>query len=359
MPSSARKSRKITLGWMHYSSKEKRFVTVRLNNGGGTRRIDVPFDSTKQDLIAEGKKLFFPGGQSTYGKEEEMLFNLANFRAETVEENIQTDETTADFTIQRYIEKHKLTLVRLYLTSKPDAPDEDDYDLMQSVFERSVPAKPKAKKKDKGKAWRLNHVNLPVDADAQDLCFLPDSSDSFPQLESDDMAWLDYSLLGTSEERQQLMTEQQEELQQSIEVDRRKEEARNELARKQETEADRLETVRSFRAARVPPEPKEGTSRVRIAVHHLLEGRLVRYFASEDRMLSVYDWIGSRAKQPENFHLCISPEDVVLPSDPVSSCTLFMQVTDEPVFLLEDYDVTFKGYGYEHKKEDPLKDMER
>ena len=84
----------------------------------------------------------------------------------------------------------------------------------------------------------------------------------------------------------------------------------------------------------------------------------MRYFASEDRMLSVYDWIGSRAKQPENFYLCISPEDVVLPSDPVSSCTLFMQVTDEPVFLLEDYDVTFKGYGYEHK-EDPLKDMER
>ena len=35
-----------------------------------------------------------------------------------------------------------------------------------------------------------------------------------------------------------------------------------------------------------------------------------------------------------------------------------MQVTDEPVFLSEDYDVTFKGYGYEHK-EDPLKDMER
>ena len=130
---------------------------------------------------------------------------------------------------------------------------------MQSVFEPSVPAKPKANKKDKGKAWRLNHANLPVDADAQDLCFLPDSSDSFPQLESDNMAWLDYSLLGTSEERQQLMTEQQEELQQSIEVDRRKEEARNELARKQETEADRLETVRSFRAARVPPEPKEGT----------------------------------------------------------------------------------------------------
>ena len=70
------------------------------------------------------------------------------------------------------------------------------------------------------------------------------------------MAWLDYSLLGTSEERQQLLTEQQEELQQCLEVDRRKEEARNELARKQKTVDDRLETVRSFWAARVPPESK-------------------------------------------------------------------------------------------------------
>ena len=120
------------------------------------------------------------------------------------------------------------------------------------------------------------------------------------------------------------MTEQQKELQQSIEVGRRKEEARNELARKQETETDRLETLRSFRAGRVPPEPKEGISRVRIAVHHLFEGRLVTYFASQDRMLSVYDRIGTRAKQPENFHLCILPEEVVLPSDPVSSSSLFM-----------------------------------
>lgn len=88
-----------------------------------------------------------------------MLFNLANFRAETVEEHIQT----AEFTIQRYIEEHKLTLVRLYLTAKLDAPDEDDYDVMQSVFEPSAPAKPKANKKEKGKAWRLNHVSMPAD----------------------------------------------------------------------------------------------------------------------------------------------------------------------------------------------------
>lgn len=74
-------------------------------------------------------------------------------------------------------------------------------------------------------------------------------------------------------------------------------------------------------------------------------------------MLSVDDWISLPVKQPENFHPCILPEDIVLLSDPVSSCMLFIQVTDEPIFPSEDYDVKFKGYGFEHR-EDPLKDME-
>ena len=76
--------------------------------------------------------------------------------------------------------------------------------------------KPKTNKKDKGKAWRLNHANLVEGTGAQDVFFLPDSSDSFPCLDSDDMAWLEYSRLGTSEKQQQLMTDQKEELKRAI-----------------------------------------------------------------------------------------------------------------------------------------------
>ena len=67
-------------------------------------------------------------------------------------------ETTVDFTIQRYIEKHKLTLARLYLTSKPDAYG-DDSDLMHPALEPLVSAKSQITKQEKGKAWRLNHAN--------------------------------------------------------------------------------------------------------------------------------------------------------------------------------------------------------
>ena len=110
---------------MHYSTKEKRFITVRLASGGGTRRVDVPGHSTKEDLIEdlieEARNLFFPGGLSSHGEEKEMIFNLANFKAEPIEEFIEDGETTVDFTVQKYIEKHKLTLARLYLTSKPSS----------------------------------------------------------------------------------------------------------------------------------------------------------------------------------------------------------------------------------------------
>ena len=63
-------------------------------------------------------------------------------------------------------------------------------------------------------------------------------------------------------------------------------------------------------------------------------------------MMSVYDWIGSLAKEPENFQLCSSPEVVAMPSDPVSNSILYMQVTENSVLLLEDSEITFKGYGW-------------
>jgi len=146
------KKRKITLGWMHYSTKEKRFITVRLTSGGGTRRVNVPGHSTKDDLIAEARKLFFPGGLSTHREEKEMIFDLANFKAKPIEEFIEDGETSVDFTVQKYIKKHKLTVARLYLTSKPsslftlsDVPfnDDDDANLNSPTFDFVESLKPR------------------------------------------------------------------------------------------------------------------------------------------------------------------------------------------------------------------------
>ena len=101
-----------------------------------------------------------------------MIFNLANFKAEPIEEFIEDGETTVDFTVQKYIEKHKLTLARLYLTSKPssvftlsDVACDDDANLDSPTFEFVKSSKPEKRQQDSGgKAWRMKYANLDLGA---------------------------------------------------------------------------------------------------------------------------------------------------------------------------------------------------
>ena len=72
------KSRKIELGWKHFKSHAQAFVFVPLAKGGGTRTISMPATSNRLDLIQEGKALFFPKGESIFGRVEDMSFSLAN-----------------------------------------------------------------------------------------------------------------------------------------------------------------------------------------------------------------------------------------------------------------------------------------
>ena len=57
----------------------------------------------------------------------------------------------------------------------------------------------------------------------------------------------------------------------------------------------------------------------------------------------------SAAKEPEDFKLCFSLEVVAMSCDSVSNCTLYMQVMDESILLLEDSGVMLKGYGREQR----------
>ena len=72
------KTRKVSLGWQHYSLDKRSFVPVRLAKGGGTREVDLPADASKEDVIDVAKVLFFRG-KSSFGKAEHMNFSLGNF----------------------------------------------------------------------------------------------------------------------------------------------------------------------------------------------------------------------------------------------------------------------------------------
>lgn len=56
----------IEIGWLHFS-QDKQLKQVRTKNGGGTRKIRINKNSTKVDMIEQGKKLFFPNNESANG----------------------------------------------------------------------------------------------------------------------------------------------------------------------------------------------------------------------------------------------------------------------------------------------------
>ncbi|PFX14421.1 hypothetical protein AWC38_SpisGene21425 [Stylophora pistillata] len=195
----------------------------------------------------------------------------------------------------KYIENHKLTLARLYLTSKPsslvtlsyvDYDDDDDDNLNSPTFEYEKC------QQDRGKAWLMKYANLDVDAFKLEDASSHSVPDDFPCYNGADLAWR------KEEENKRLLIQQDQERE------------------KYERVTALLEAVRSSRSSRVPAEQAVGAPRVGIAVHHVTNGKLVRYFSSSDKMLLVDDWICSLAKEPENFKLCSSPEVVAMLCDP-------------------------------------------
>lgn len=117
-------SKKIKVGWQHCGENEKRYVSVRLVKGGGTREISVPIQSSCVEVLSIMKEVYFPDGMSTFGYADIMTFKFGNFKGEEVEEQ---------FTLAKYISKYKLTKVRLYLLTR--AIDDNDSELLKSVFD--------------------------------------------------------------------------------------------------------------------------------------------------------------------------------------------------------------------------------
>ena len=108
-PSNQLKDGQVQFGWLHYDLQKKRYV-VRLAKGGGTRTVSANRSSDVHDLIALGKSLFFPGGTSFFGRIEDMISTLGNFKGDQI--------SFANLTLAKYITSHALTTVRLYLMTR-------------------------------------------------------------------------------------------------------------------------------------------------------------------------------------------------------------------------------------------------
>lgn len=98
--------RAIDLGWLHFSNGKYR--QVKTANGGGTRHLRVPSDSTCTDVLSLAKDLFFPDGRCAKGVIDEFDCQLLDFKKRPM---------TAGTVHELYV-KTKLKLIRFYLSTK-------------------------------------------------------------------------------------------------------------------------------------------------------------------------------------------------------------------------------------------------
>lgn len=88
--------RYIELGWIHKT--HLRAKQVRSRTGGGTRKVCIKKDSTKQDILQEAIKLFFTNGESPKGKVSEFDIDLWDF-SERIVENSSKPKNNDDHVI--------------------------------------------------------------------------------------------------------------------------------------------------------------------------------------------------------------------------------------------------------------------
>lgn len=289
------RKRMVQLGWKHFKEEEDVYALVPLAKGGGSRQVELPLSTTKWELLKTCKTLFFPNGNSIFGKEEEMAFDLADFKNEKIEVTLNVAGKELPFSIKNYIEAHKVKNVRLYLRSRKlyDFSSEGD-----------------------------------------------DTKDYLPVIDFGHVE-RETGLIGSTEERQALLLEQDLAFQESLAKDQQKRiQLENEA-----TEIGRKVRIQHARAARVLPEPDADF--VTVKVRHLTKDVRSRRFPSSAKMSAVYDWAGSFSPDTENFALCDPLGDVLLPSAEISDrCTVTMiKALQTPSMSDSDNEIQFQGFG--------------
>ena len=121
-------SRRILLGWIHKNASGS--VQVRQKKGGGARRVEVKKDARKQDLIEEGKKLFFPNGESSKGKIDNFKIDLWDFQ----DKSLPNDKSVGEI-----YEETKIPLLRFYFATVDNCPGEQETCNIESSDNDSLP----------------------------------------------------------------------------------------------------------------------------------------------------------------------------------------------------------------------------
>lgn len=298
------KSRKIQLGWKHFSEKQEKFILVPLAKGGGSRTVDMPLSSNRVDLMRASRELFFPNEESMFGNAEEMELDIANFKDEPIHVTINSGNGVLPFNLRNYIEMYKSKTVRIYLRSK---------------------------------------LKRTTESDDITLDDLPSMLDPSPES----------SLIGSSEDRRAILEDQNRKYEESLRIDEVKKQRREDALKEKLKEEEQKEQTRKARLARVPPEPGIDDDVVTVRVRHKTVGLQTRKFLNPCLVSSVYDWAGSFTPDPKDFTLC-DPDGVVLQPNSVladrNTLTMVPSKDGTPSLSLSDDEIQFKGFGKAHDR---------
>ena len=333
----SRSSKKVQIGWMHYNENQERYVAVRMSKGGGTRDVDMCVDANIEMVLNTALSVFFPDGKSCCGNLDEMNCTVGNYKGDIISKLTDENGEDHDFSVKKYYDISKTNKARLYLMSR----------LKHEIDEALCPSVVDKESEDKKELQDNDQIVIDDDDEFSDSELLRstlfDNDDWLPDFEPSIS-----SLIGSSSERAHLVTEQDNAFQLSQAADLVKMQQENEESTRRSMETQRIHQLRIERTSRVPEEPSNVQDAVTVNVRHIDLGLLSRCFPSTGTVSFVYDWIGSLNDLPEHFRLCKVPGVEISPSEPIESihkCTLFMEVTDTPVFLSPVGEVFFKGFG--------------
>ncbi|XP_041841968.1 uncharacterized protein LOC121640323 [Melanotaenia boesemani] len=117
----AKDSRRIEMGWLHFSNGN--YHQVRTRHGGGTRHLSVQKTVTMEELLITGKDLFFPNGHSAKGPVECFMFDIRDFSHNIV---------PLECTVAQLYEQTKIRVLRIYLCSQEKSKEDFPKDVILS-----------------------------------------------------------------------------------------------------------------------------------------------------------------------------------------------------------------------------------
>ncbi|KAK5859317.1 hypothetical protein PBY51_020881 [Eleginops maclovinus] len=107
--------RSVEIGWINKEDGEAK--QVRAKQGGGTRKVVMDISGGYNEILKEGKNLFFPNGISNKGPESDFTFDVWDFK-----QNPFTDHVS----IAAIYDTVKLAKLRFYIATRPKPHSDED-----------------------------------------------------------------------------------------------------------------------------------------------------------------------------------------------------------------------------------------